>query len=138
MQSQPGSNFAGCHVLAEFTGVEQQPSNSRWLMRGRRSVIESGGVRADRWPAPAKSRLDNQGCHARRLPGHAVEFDQHRTQIGTGQIYLAAPPRAREAAARGDNGGSADPCIFGRRRWVGDRAVAADPARRNHADSINS
>ena len=33
MQSQPGSSFAGCHVLAEFTGVDPELANDRVRLR---------------------------------------------------------------------------------------------------------
>jgi len=45
MQSQPGSSFAGCHVLAEFTGVDPALANDRERLRHLlRSAVEGAGA----------------------------------------------------------------------------------------------
>ena len=45
MQSQPGSSFAGCHVLAEFTGVDPELANDRVRLRHLlRSSVERAGA----------------------------------------------------------------------------------------------
>jgi len=49
MQSQPGSSFAGCHVLAEFTGVDRDLANDRVRLRHllRTSVERAGATVCD-------------------------------------------------------------------------------------------
>ena len=45
MQSQPGSSFAGCHVLAEFTGVDRDLANDRVRLRHLlRNAVERAGA----------------------------------------------------------------------------------------------
>lgn len=45
MQSQPGSSFAGCHVLAEFTGVDRDLANDRVRLRHLlRTAVERAGA----------------------------------------------------------------------------------------------
>ena len=45
MQSQPGSSFAGCHVLAEFTGVDRELANDRVRLRHLlRTAVERAGA----------------------------------------------------------------------------------------------
>jgi spermidine synthase len=45
MQSQPGSSFAGCHVLAEFTGVDHALADDRVRLRHLlRNAVERAGA----------------------------------------------------------------------------------------------
>ncbi|MFL0239334.1 adenosylmethionine decarboxylase [Mycobacterium sp. SMC-17] len=45
MQSLPGSTFAGCHVLAEFTGIDPELANDRVRLRHLlRSSVERAGA----------------------------------------------------------------------------------------------
>jgi spermidine synthase len=45
MQSHPGSSFAGCHVLAEFTGVDRDLANDRVRLRHLlRNAVERAGA----------------------------------------------------------------------------------------------
>jgi spermidine synthase len=45
MQSQPGSSFAGCHVLAEFTGIDRDLANDRVRLRHLlRNAVERAGA----------------------------------------------------------------------------------------------
>lgn len=45
MQSQPGSSFSGCHVLAEFTGVDPGLANDRVRLRNLlRNALDRAGA----------------------------------------------------------------------------------------------